>query len=122
MVIRRGEILWCDLEPRRGHEQGEVRPVIIISADAYNESRSPLVGVVPLTRAIAKNPLHVALSVDETGLESASTALIDHAQFIHRSRLRAEAAGKLSDIAQARVDRNLARVFGLTAGPHLAAN
>jgi mRNA-degrading endonuclease toxin of MazEF toxin-antitoxin module len=56
--------------------------------------------MVPLTRAIAKNPLHVALSVDETGLESASTALIDHAQFIDRSRLRAEAAGKLSGIAQ----------------------
>jgi mRNA-degrading endonuclease toxin of MazEF toxin-antitoxin module len=39
--VRRGEILWCDLEPRRGHEQDEVRPVLIVSADAYNESRSP---------------------------------------------------------------------------------
>jgi mRNA interferase MazF len=114
--VRRGEILWCDLEPRRGHEQGEARPVIIVSADAYNETRSPLVAIVPLTRAAAKNPLHVALSVDETGLESPATALIDHARFVDRSRLRPEAAGMLVRSAQARVDRNLARVFGLAPG------
>ena len=64
--MRRGEILWCDTEPRRG---GEVRPAIIVSADAYNETRSPLVAIVPLTRAVAKNPLHVSLPVEETGLE-----------------------------------------------------
>ncbi len=111
LVARRGEILWCDRQPRRGYEQGEVRPVIIVSADAYNETRSPLVAIVPLTRAVAKNPLHVALCVDETGLEAASTALIDHARFVDRSRLRPEAAGTLIRTAQARVDRNLARVL-----------
>jgi len=115
--MRRREILCCDPEPRLGHEQGAVRPVIIVSADPYNESRSPLVAVVPLSRATAKNPLHVALSEDETGLESASTALIDQARFIDRSRLRPDAAGKLTYAAQARVDRNLARVLGLLVGP-----
>ena len=114
--MRRGEILGCDIEPRRGHEQVEVRPVIIVSADAYNETRSPLVAIVPLTRAVAKNPLHVALAVDETGLAAPSTALIDHARFVDRSRLRPDAAGRLIGSAQARVDRNLARVFGLTPG------
>jgi mRNA-degrading endonuclease toxin of MazEF toxin-antitoxin module len=74
------------------------------------------VAIVPLTRAVARNPLHVALSVDETGLEAASTALIDHARFIDRSRLRPEAAGRLVRSAQARVDRNLVRVFGLAPG------
>src|SRR5690349_21301427 len=47
--MKRGEIYWCDLEPRRGHEQGARRPVVIISADQYNASQSPLIGVVPLT-------------------------------------------------------------------------
>jgi len=60
--------------------------------------------------------LHIALSIDETGLESPSTALIDHARFVDRSRLRPEAAGRLIHSAQARVDRNLARVFGLARG------
>jgi mRNA interferase MazF len=120
LVVRRGEILWCGLEPRREHEQGEDRPVIVVSADAYNETRSPLVAIVPLTRALAKNPLHVALSVEETGLETPSTALIDHARFVDRSRLRPEVAGRLIPIAQARVDRNLARVFGLSPGAGVA--
>ena len=111
--MHRGDVLWCDLEPRRGHEQGSMRPVIIVSADPYNESKSPMVAVVPLTRSVAKNPLQVALAVAETGLESPSTALIDQARFIDRSRLRPEAVGRLSAAAQARVDRNLGRVLGL---------
>ena len=36
-----------------------VRPVIVVSADPYNQSRSPLAGVIPLTRALVKHPLHV---------------------------------------------------------------
>lgn len=111
--MKRGEIFWCDLEPRRGHEQGERRPVVIVSADPYNESQSPLVGVVPLTTAIAKNPIHVKLPKEETGLEADSTALVDHARFLDRTRLRPSAAGRLIPGAQLRLDRNLARVLGL---------
>lgn len=111
--MKRGEIYWCDLEPRRGHEQGERRPVVIISADPYNESRSPLIGIVPLTTAVAKNPVHVNLPKEETDLESDSTALVDHARFLDRTRLGAVAAGRLIPSAQSRLDRNLARVLGL---------
>jgi mRNA interferase MazF len=111
--MKRGEIYWCDLEPRRGHEQGERRPVVIVSADAYNESRSPLIGIVPLTTAVAKNPIHVHLLKSDTGLEADSTALVDHARFLDRTRLRASAAGRLTPAAQLRLDRNLTRVMGL---------
>src|SRR5712691_6720350 len=86
--MKRGEIYWCDLDPRRGHEQGERRPVVIVSADPYNESRSPLIGIVPLTTAIAKNPIHVQLTKEDTGLDADSTALVDHARFLDRTRPR----------------------------------
>jgi mRNA interferase MazF len=112
-AMERGQIYWCDLEPRRGHEQGDVRPVVIVSANQYNGSRSPLVAVVPLTRSGVKNPLHVSLSSSETGMESDSNALIDHARFIDRSRLRDKPAGRLTVEAQQRLDRNLARVLGV---------
>ena len=111
--MNRGEIYWCDLEPRRGHEQGARRPVVIISADAYNESRSPLIGVVPLTTAAGKNPIHVYLPNSDTGLAEDSTALVDHARFLDRTRLRAGAAGRLTSAAQSRLNRNLTRVMGL---------
>jgi mRNA interferase MazF len=111
--MKRGEIYWCDLEPRRGHEQGSRRPVVIVSADAYNLSRSPLVGVLPMTTASSKNPIHVLLTAAETGLETDSTVLIDHARFLDRVRLHSEPSGQLSQGAMAKLDRNLARVLGL---------
>ncbi len=111
--MKRGEIYWCDLEPRRGHEQGARRPVVIISADPYNQSQSPLIGVVPLTSAVAKNPVHVKLIKEETGLDADSTALVDHARFLDRTRLAPTPAGRLIPAAQSRLDRNLARVMGL---------
>ncbi|HEY4361745.1 MAG TPA: type II toxin-antitoxin system PemK/MazF family toxin [Bryobacteraceae bacterium] len=111
--MKRGEIYWCDLEPRRGHEQGARRPVIIISADPYNASQSPLIGVVPLTSAAAKNPVHVRLTQEETGMDTDSVALTDHARFLDRTRLHPTPAGRLTPEAQLKLDRNLARVMGL---------
>ncbi len=111
--MKRGEIYWCDLEPHRGYEQGARRPVVIVTADPYNQSKSPLIGIVPLTTAIAKNPIHVPLTTHETGLDEPSTALVDHARFLDRTRLSHNPAGRLVPAAQARLDRNLARVLGL---------
>jgi mRNA interferase MazF len=112
--MNRGEIYWCDLNPRRGRGQGEKRPVVIVSVDAYNESRSALIGVVPMTTAGLKNPIHVPLSRAETGLAADSTALVDHARFLDRNRLLdGSPAGRLTAAAQQRVDRNLKRILGL---------
>jgi mRNA-degrading endonuclease toxin of MazEF toxin-antitoxin module len=36
VVIERGQIFWCGLDPVEGHEQGATRPVVIVSADSYN--------------------------------------------------------------------------------------
>jgi mRNA interferase MazF len=114
-VIRRGEIYWCDLEPKRGHEQGKVRPVMVISADLYNQSRSPLAAVIPLTRASVKHPLHVEMTGSECGLKEDSTALVDHLKFVDRERLSERAIGRAGAGTLARIDRNLMRVLGLNA-------
>ncbi|MEO8029007.1 MAG: type II toxin-antitoxin system PemK/MazF family toxin [Bryobacteraceae bacterium] len=109
----RGEIYWCNLEPVKGHEQGSVRPVVVVSADAYNETRSPMVAIVPLTRARSKNPLHVELAAEDTGLDGPSTALIDHTRFIDRTRLQGKPLGLALAHSLARIERNLSRAFGL---------
>ncbi len=113
MVIERGQIYWCTLEPTVGHEQGAVRPVVVVSADAYNKTQSPLAAVVPLTKAPPKTPLHIRFAPEDTGMEMPSTALIDHARFLDRSRLRGNPAGKLRPTALAELDRRLSRVLGL---------
>jgi mRNA interferase MazF len=46
--ILRGDVRWADLDPARGHEQSGQRPVLILSADVFNE-RSGTVIAVALT-------------------------------------------------------------------------
>ena len=35
MVIKRGEIYYADLNPVKGHEQGGVRPVLILQINLF---------------------------------------------------------------------------------------
>jgi mRNA-degrading endonuclease toxin of MazEF toxin-antitoxin module len=83
---------------------------VIVSANPYNDSLSPLIGIVPLTTAVPKNPVHIKLTANETGLQGDSYALIDNARFLDRTRLGMSPAGRLIPEAQSRLDRNLARV------------
>jgi mRNA interferase MazF len=43
--ILRGEIYWADLQPVRGHEQGGVRPVVVISHDLFNERSGTVIAL-----------------------------------------------------------------------------
>ncbi|MBI4909573.1 MAG: type II toxin-antitoxin system PemK/MazF family toxin [Acidobacteria bacterium] len=114
MVIQRGQVYWCKLDPVFGHEQGAVRPAVVVSSDEYNKTQSPLVAIVPLTKAPAKTPVHLRFAPGDTGLDSSSTALADHARFVDRARLRGEPMGWLKPAAMAVLDRQLGRVLGLS--------
>jgi len=46
--ILRGDIIWANLNPARGHEQAGKRPVLILSHAVFNE-RSGTVIAMPLT-------------------------------------------------------------------------
>jgi mRNA interferase MazF len=43
--ILRGEVRWADLDPTRGHEQSGRRPVLILSADVFNERSGTVIAV-----------------------------------------------------------------------------
>ena len=43
--ILRGEIYWADLRPTRGHEQGGLRPVLIVSHDIFNERSGTVIAM-----------------------------------------------------------------------------
>ncbi len=45
----RGEIWEVDLDPRKGHEQGGVRPCLVVSSDGLNRSRFGMVIICPIT-------------------------------------------------------------------------
>jgi len=46
--ILRGDVFWADLNPTRGHEQGGLRPVVVISEDVFN-ARSGTVIAMAIT-------------------------------------------------------------------------
>ncbi|TME75320.1 MAG: type II toxin-antitoxin system PemK/MazF family toxin [Chloroflexi bacterium] len=46
--ILRGDVVWADLNPVVGHEQAARRPVVVLSADVFNE-RSGTVIAMALT-------------------------------------------------------------------------
>ncbi len=46
--VLRGDIYWADLNPTRGHEQGGLRPVLVLSHDVFNQ-RSGTVITVAIT-------------------------------------------------------------------------
>ncbi len=43
--ILRGEIYWANLEPVRGHEQGGVRPILVISHEVFNERSGTVIAM-----------------------------------------------------------------------------
>lgn len=47
-IPKRGDIVWIDFSPTKGHEQSGLRPAVVISSIEYN-SFSGLVLVCPMT-------------------------------------------------------------------------
>ena len=70
MVIERGGIYWADLGAPSGSRPAKRRPVVVISADTYNQSRLATVVALVITSNtnLATMPGNVFLPVAATGL------------------------------------------------------
>lgn len=86
-VPSRGEVWRVDLEPVRGHEQGRVRPALILSNNVVNHGPSGLVTVVPMTTKA--RPLRSFLKVEppEGGVQKTSYIICDQVRTISAERL-----------------------------------
>jgi mRNA interferase MazF len=56
----RGDLVWVDLNPTRGHEQRDVRPVLVLSPRTYNK-KTGLMLAVPVTSHQKGYPFEVAI-------------------------------------------------------------
>jgi mRNA interferase MazF len=113
VIIKRGDIIYADLSPVVGSEQGGVRPVLVIQNDIGNKY-SPTVIVAAITSQInkAKLPTHVELAAAEYGITKDSVILLEQIRTIDKKRLK-EKIGHLSDELMKRVDDGLQVSFGL---------
>lgn len=59
-VPQKGDIIFIDFNPRRGHEQGGYRPALVISNDVFNE-KTHMAMVLPITSNEKYFPTHYTL-------------------------------------------------------------
>lgn len=90
--MRRGQVCWVDLHPRRGHEAGKRRPAIIVSNDGLNRVSARLgrgvVTVVPLTTATERvHPFQVLLEAGDGGLPVESKAQAEQVRSVDVQRI-----------------------------------
>lgn len=84
---RRGDIWLTDFGEPLGHEQGFLRPGIIVSANGFNRASSGLVFAVPTTTTERGWRTHVEVG-SHTGLRETSWALVEQLRSASTVRLR----------------------------------
>ena len=86
MIPARGEVWLAELDPTRGREQAGRRPVLVVSADAYNRGPAGLIVALAVTSTQRNVPIHVRVHAPEGGLRVDSTVLCDQIRSLARER------------------------------------
>jgi len=86
--FERGEIVWVDFTPTKGHEQAGRRPALVISPKSYNAVSSTML-VCPITSNLGPWPWKVALPESE---RVDGAVLVDQVKSIDPSARKVESA------------------------------
>lgn len=88
----RGDVVWLEFNPQKGHEQSGRRPAVVLSPAAYN-AKVGLALVCPITSQVKGYPFEVALP--ERG-KVAGVILADQVKSIDWRARRAKVADRVS--------------------------
>lgn len=92
--ILRGDIIWADFSPVRGHEQSGKRPVLILSHDVFNE-RSGTVIAMALTSQPQRAGYPLTYQITTSDMPKSSWVKISQIRTISTQRLGRK-VGKLA--------------------------
>ena len=90
-VPKRGDIVWIDLDPSRGHEQKGKRPAIVLSPENYNRAAG-LSLMCPITSHQKGYPFEIVLKVGTVS----GVILTDQLRSLDWKERHAEKAGQAS--------------------------
>jgi len=101
MLISRGEVWLVRLDPIEGHEQGKIRPCVILSSDFINHVLNlstivPFTGTPVLLKSGKLSPLMVAVDPPDGGLKKVSYSMAHQARSVSHARF-IQKLGNLSD-------------------------
>src|SRR3989344_7859952 len=114
MTIKRGQIIFVDLEPVTGSEQGKKRPCLVIQNNIGNQY-SPNTIVVPFTSKLPDKeyPTVVVAETSETGLKKKSAILCNHIRTISKQHRIIKSIGMLKPATMKKVDTALKESLAL---------
>jgi len=112
--MRRGEIWWASTPEPAGAGPGYRRPYLIVSANAFNESRISTVvaAVITSNLRLADAPGNVRLPVRGTGLSKPSVVNVSQLITIDKSFLT-ERVGRVPSALLSDIDDGLRLVLSL---------
>jgi mRNA interferase MazF len=98
--ILRGDVVWADLDPARGHEQAGMRPVVILSHDVFNE-RSGTVIALAVTSQPQRAGFPLTMELKKVRLPKRSWVKISQVRTLSVDRL----GTKLGRVTAEELDR-----------------
>ncbi len=115
-MIQRAQIYWVDLGESTGSAPAKRRPVVVVSADAFNRSRlrTLLTAAITSNTDVAAHPGNVFLPAAVTGLAKDSAVNVTQIVTLDRATLEGqEPVGEVPDYLMADVDAGLRLVLNL---------
>jgi mRNA interferase MazF len=112
--VRRGEIWWGSLPEPTGSGPGFRRPLLIVSANSFNDSRisTIIAAVITSNLRLADAPGNVRLPAKGTGLAKASVVNVSQIITVDKTFF-SERIGRLNSRLLAEVDDGLRLVLSI---------
>jgi mRNA interferase MazF len=108
--VLRGDVLWADLAPTRGHEQGGSRPVVVLSEDVFN-ARSGTVIAMAITSQPQRAGFPLTLELTSVKLPKRSWVKISQIRTLSVDRL-GKRIGRISNEELNRLLEGLNDILG----------
>ncbi len=108
--ILRGDIVWADLNPVKGHEQAGLRPALVLSPEIFNE-RSGTVIAMALTSQPQKAGFPLTMEITSFSLPKPTWVKISQVRTLSVERL-GKRMGHVSDAEMSQIVEGLNEIIG----------
>ena len=108
--ILRGDIVWADLNPVKGHEQAGLRPALILSPEIFND-RSGTVIAMALTSQPQKAGFPLTMEITSVSLPKPTWGKISQIRTLSVERL-GKRMGHVSDDEMSQIIEGLNEIIG----------
>jgi mRNA interferase MazF len=92
-VIRRGDVVIADLSPAVGHEQGGLRPVLVLSPATYNAWPIGMAVIAPITSTDRRLRHHIPIGREAGLRREPSFVMPEYVRAISQQRLTGQSVG-----------------------------